>query len=589
MRYNTYENGGAIESLVTIAGMTVTGYFRLRNGPVGDMEAASKEYVDSLVVTPGSEPAQQGTFSKGRLPAFTGGKVTSVAGDSVLTLTTSGILPGDHTKITVGANGLITSGAPLTASDISSVNFNRITTGKPTTLDGYGITDGVSRVDGSITGNLTLNANPVINTDVATKQYTDNKPLAGKVYQTGDLLIGGYDVPPTGFLRCNGGEVSKTTYAALYSIVSGQPGGDSTMNSGKPWKQQYAFNTAQSSDITGWTVGTPLLEPLHSSQAIVTKNRVYLLSGVIVSRTSNVYTAPINSDGTLGTWTIDTPLPGALTNSQAIVTKNRVYLLGGWSSGGVDTVYTAPINEDGTLGTWTTDTPLLQRVGYSQAIVTKNRVHLLGGQRGGITYLSTVQTAPINEDGTLGTWTAGTSLPVPLGSSQAIVTKNRVYLLSGQNSESSPSTVFTAPINADGTLGEWTTDTSLPGFFHTSQAIVTNSRVYLLGGHGNSGTKGTVYTAPINEDGTLGTWTTGTSLPGILRGSQAIVTNSRVYLLGGFGISTVSTVYTAPFAGGMNDYSSYYGVSPEADTGTDFRLPDYTSTTDPIGKVFVKF
>ena len=26
----------------------------------------------------------------------------------------------------------------------------------------------------------------------------------------------------------------------------------------------------------------------------------------------------------------------------------------------------------------------------------------------------------------------------------------------------------------------------------------------------------TVYTAPINADGTLGTWTTGTSLPGAL-------------------------------------------------------------------------
>jgi len=45
-----------------------------------------------------------------------------------------------------------------------------------------------------------------------------------------------------------------------------------------------------------------------------------------------------------------------------------------------------------------------------------------------------------------------------------------------------------------------------------SQAIVTNSRVYLLGGY-NGAAVATVYTAPINSDGTLGTWTTGTSLP----------------------------------------------------------------------------
>ena len=44
----------------------------------------------------------------------------------------------------------------------------------------------------------------------------------------------------------------------------------------------------------------------------------------------------------------------------------------------------------------------------------------------------------------------------------------------------------------------------------------------------------TVYTAPINADGTLGTWTTGTSLPSVLCSSQAIVTKNRVYLLGGY-------------------------------------------------------
>ena len=49
MRYNIYENGGAVEGLVTISGMTVTGYIRLRHNPVENTEAASKQYVDSLL------------------------------------------------------------------------------------------------------------------------------------------------------------------------------------------------------------------------------------------------------------------------------------------------------------------------------------------------------------------------------------------------------------------------------------------------------------------------------------------------------------------------------------------------------------
>ena len=595
MRYNIYENGGAVEGLVTISGMTVTGYIRLRHNPVENAEAASKQYVDSLLVLLVGNSAKQGVFNKERLPAFTDGQVTSVAGNNVLAITPTGVAPNTYTKITVGVNGLVTSGSNLTTTDIPSISFSKITTGKPTTLAGYGIVDGVSRVNGAITGNLTLSGAPIAATDVATKQYTDNKTLNNKTYQTGDLITGSYDTPPTGFLRCNGGEVSKTTYAALYGVVGDLFGGngssDLSVGSGKPWKQQYEFNTEQSTDITGWVGGPSLPEGLGTSQAIVTKNRVYLLGGSNdYGIVSTVYTAPINEDGTLGTWVTGVSLPVAVAYAQVVVTKNRVYLLGGYTTSPVSTVYTAPINEDGTLGTWTTGTPLPGPLGYSQAIVTKNRVYMLGGWDDSGP-LPTVYTAPINEDGTLGTWTTSPSLPVALSDSQTIVTKNRVYLLGGIISNYEVvSTVYTAPINEDGTLGTWTTGPSLLGSLGVSQAIVTKNRVYMLGGwDGGDTASTTVYTAPINIDGTLGTWGEGTSLPEPLDRSQAIVTENRVYLLGGYNSDTVSTIYTAPFAGGSNDYSSYYDGTVVAGGGTGFKLPDYTSTTDPVGKVFVKF
>ena len=188
------------------------------------------------------------------------------------------------------------------------------------------------------------------------------------------------------------------------------------------------------------------------------------------------------------------------------------------------------INKVGdSLGAWTTATSLPGVLSRSQAIVTKNRVYLLGGYDSyGST--STVYTAPINPDGTLGAWTKDTSLPSRLYRSQAIVTKNRVYLLNA-------SIVYTAPINPDGTLGAWTTATSLPQGLPWFQAIVTSNRVYVLNAS-------MVYTAPINPDGTLGAWTTApNSLPQGLSESQAIVTSNRVYLLNANG---TPIVYTAP-------------------------------------------
>lgn len=589
MRYNIYDNGGAVEGLVTLSGMTVTGYITLRGDPIDRMEAASKQYVDFLASVARSTNIVSGTFNKARLPAFTGGQVTSVAGNNVLTITPTGVTANTYTKITVGVNGLVTSGSNLTPADIPNLGWLKIATGKPTTLAGYGISDGVTKVGGAVIGVLTANSHPVDAKDVATKQYTDNKVLNNKTYEVGDLITGSYDTPPTGFLRCNGGEVSKTTYAALYGVMGGSESSGLTIGSGKPWKLQYEINTDQGATITGWTTGSDLPGPLILSQAIVTKNRVYLLGGRDTSGfLSTVYTALINEDGTLGTWSTGTSLPETLGGSQAIVTKNRVYLLGGVSKA---TVYTAPINEDGTLGAWSTGTSLPGPLGYSQAIVTKNRVYLLGGYSSG-GQVATVYTAPINEDGTIGTWAIGTSLPVALYSSQAIVTKNRVYLLGGNKGSNYVSTVYTTTINEDGTLGTWTTGTSLPAESTYSQAIVIKSKVYLLGGHSATPPFSTVYTASINVDGTLGTWSEGPRLPGALSYSQAIVTRSRVYLLGGFNGSTgsyLSTVYTAPFSGGMNDYSSYYDGTIVAGGGTGFRLPDYTSTTDPVGKVFVKF
>lgn len=59
----------------------------------------------------------------------------------VLTLANSGVVAGSYAKVTVTAKGLVTAGAALDAADIPSLDWNKITTGKPTTLGGYGITD----------------------------------------------------------------------------------------------------------------------------------------------------------------------------------------------------------------------------------------------------------------------------------------------------------------------------------------------------------------------------------------------------------------------------------------------------------------
>ena len=583
MRVNTYSKGGYTEGGFTSGGGTMTGPLILAADPVKDLEAATKQYADAKLLSFDASKFISGTLQVGRLPAFTG-DVTSSTGSNSISLANIGITPGVYTKVTVNAKGLVTAGFSLVENDLPALDWSKIIAGsRPTTLAGYGITDGLAKSGGTLSGTLTLVGDPTATNQAATKQYVDSNASNFSALKTGDIIRKMTSVTPTGFLKCNGGQLSKTAYAALYAVV-----GDAfnvteyaQSGAGQPWRQQYQSNTTLNTDITGWSTDTSIPNTIGWSQAIVTKNRVYLLGGCTSSGSpvANVYTAPINADGSLGTWTTGTSLPGALAYSQAIVTKNRVYLLGGSdSNNGFATVYTAPINTDGTLGTWAVGTSLPTGFGFSQAIITKNRVYLLGGAVGTNDALSSVYTAPINTDGTLGTWSLDTPLLIGLSQSQAVITKNRVYLLGGSLSGNSPSTnVYTAPINADGTLGTWTTGTSLPGASSWVQVVVTSGRVYLMGG--GAGVQ-TVYTAPINLDGTLGAWVNGTPLPGVLTRSQTVVLKNTIYTLGGATSTTTatSTVYKATITGGLNDYSPYYDGTVTSVDPANFKLPDLTAS-----------
>ncbi len=89
---------------------------------------------------------------------------------------------GTYPKVTVDAKGRVTSGTTLSASDIPNLDWSKITSGKPTTLSGYGITDavnvsllgqpnGVATLDGD--GNLAQLGDYVLASD-----YEDSDVLA---------------------------------------------------------------------------------------------------------------------------------------------------------------------------------------------------------------------------------------------------------------------------------------------------------------------------------------------------------------------------------------------------------------------------
>jgi hypothetical protein len=60
------------------------------------------------------------------------------------TLTTTGVANGTYTKVGVDTKGRITSGGSLILSDLPNLPWSKITSGIPSTISGYGITDAVT-------------------------------------------------------------------------------------------------------------------------------------------------------------------------------------------------------------------------------------------------------------------------------------------------------------------------------------------------------------------------------------------------------------------------------------------------------------
>lgn len=106
------------------------------------------------------------------------------------TLADSGVSAGAYPKVTVNAKGLVTAGASLSSSDIPGLDWSKISTGKPTTLSGYGIVDAVNISDMV----ATATANKLLKLDASAKlpaDLTGNAATATKLATARSIALSG--------------------------------------------------------------------------------------------------------------------------------------------------------------------------------------------------------------------------------------------------------------------------------------------------------------------------------------------------------------------------------------------------------------
>lgn len=268
-------------------------------------------------------------------------------------------------------------------------------------------------------------------------------------------------------------------------IVADVPSGNGTTNFTVPGTVNVTVTTSEGTSnavavnlvatltfkpsAMGWSTTMALPKPMTGLRAVAVPGSSSTSAFAIVTggydgsaNTTTVWANSLNQDGTVGdttntTWTTiaTNPLPTTLahhamaeaddTNSLVSVGKRFIYVIGGQvnstDAGGTDNVYVASVDSTvGTVGTWTTLTNTLPQplLGMS-ATVHNGYLYVAGGVTTNGVPVSSVYSAQVNSDGTLGTWTTATNtLPTPRAFGTMFVFGGIIYYINGDPNSSIP-------------------------------------------------------------------------------------------------------------------------------------------------------
>ncbi len=218
-----------------------------------------------------------------------------------------------------------------------------------------------------------------------------------------------------------------------------------------------------SNNLVGtWNETTPLPDVVAFPAGVAVDGFLYVLSGCINSYgpypNNTVYYAPINSNGSVGVWQTTTPLPSPEWGLGSASWKGRIYTTGGCNGlYFTNAVWSAQIQTNGSLLSWVAQTPLPEAVIDHACVVVNGFLYVLGGSlwEGGST--NNVYYSKINADGSLAAWNQTTSMPQALENFSAVVADGQIFTLDGLTYSSGlASGFYSAPLAGDGSLGPWT-------------------------------------------------------------------------------------------------------------------------------------
>ncbi|HSX17282.1 MAG TPA: hypothetical protein VLH86_04225, partial [Patescibacteria group bacterium] len=331
----------------------------------------------------------------------------------------------------------------------------------------------------------------------------------------------------------------------------------------------YTAGSASCATFTGTCSSATFTTTRGIHASIAYNGYLYIIGGYNGSFFNDVQYAPINSNGTIGTWNYTAgsascatftgtcssgTFTGARWGHSSVVYNGYLYVIGGSGVSTFDDVQYAPINANGTIGTWASTTSFTTARVAQTSVVYDGYLYIIGGSTFASTtscavgsastwYCNDVQYAPINANGTIGSWNTTTTFTTARAYHTSVVYNGYLYISGGTNG-SYLNDVQYAQIQPMGTLGKFIQQSSAFTTTRNNHAsVIYNGYLYIVGGNSSGTALQDVSYCPINSDGSVGTCTQQTTAFPNPRYSEAFVAyNGFLYLAGGSGSATFSDV-----------------------------------------------
>lgn len=244
--------------------------------------------------------------------------------------------------------------------------------------------------------------------------------------------------------------------------------------------------------VGAWQAVDPLPDVMSGHGMAIVGDRLVLTGGrrlnFFLQPATNI--ATISPTGELVNWTDGPPMALSRFHHSMEVHDGVVYAIGGLVGDGTD-------NTDNVArltsldGSWEDVTPLPERRSHHCSLVHEGRLYVIGGLTGNPAGSHTshrdILRTDIDEGGALGPWSTVSELPETLATHSCFVDLGYLYVVGGVRDDVNfTDQVLRAPLGADGQLGAWESQPSLPGpRAHTHQTPKLHGYVYSAGGRVN--------------------------------------------------------------------------------------------------------